>query len=58
MINENKLTIKKWVQIYKEDNATITSCKALNYIAGAKPADSVEEIDINQSAKECAWDLQ
>ena len=52
MIEEDKTSTKKWVRIYEEDNTTIASYKTLDYVTGGKLVDSVEEIDIKQSAKE------
>ena len=52
MIKEDKPSTKKRVWIYKEDDATMASYKTSDYVAGAKSVESVEEIDINQSAIE------
>ena len=57
IIDEDKLTTKKQVQICKENDALMVFFKTLDYVAGVDKA-SVDNMDIDQSTKTSAQDYQ
>ena len=49
VIEEEKSTEKKRVNIYEEDDETMASCETSDYVVGGVSDDSVEGTDVDHS---------